>query len=380
MNTTRAPKGILFTHLLNDLSGSPRVLRQVVDAMQGGGTPLYLASSESDEGFLNDLPGVEAYYMPYHWSSSRLKTLLRFIQAQWYFMRVVWRLRKKVGIVYINTVLPVGSALAAWALNKRVVYHLHESELSPRPLSWLLFSIMHLLADHVIFVSEYLREKVRCRQPSTVVYNSLDETIAREAIRLRYEPRPDIFTVLMVCSWKAYKGVYQFLHLARQLPDMHFNLILNADEEQVWADLQGTEIPRNITFAFKVRKISRWYAGSHVILNLSLPDQWVETFGLTLLEGMAFGLPALGPAAGGVKEVITDGVNGYWVDPYNTESVVRALNRMHQDEAHYQALSTHARASISRFSLEAQLVRLSQVMAVQGIYHTRKEYAPFTFE
>src|SRR3990172_1188382 len=45
---------------------------------------------------------------------------------------------------------------------------------------------------------------------------------------------------------------------------------------------------------------------------LAVPSSY-EGFGIVYLEGMAFGLPAIGTTAGGASEIISDGENGYLV-------------------------------------------------------------------
>jgi glycosyltransferase involved in cell wall biosynthesis len=47
---------------------------------------------------------------------------------------------------------------------------------------------------------------------------------------------------------------------------------------------------------------------------LAVPSSY-EGFGIVYLEGMAFGLPAIGTSAGGAAEIITDGADGYLVPP-----------------------------------------------------------------
>ena len=50
---------------------------------------------------------------------------------------------------------------------------------------------------------------------------------------------------------------------------------------------------------------------SHVLV---VPVEY-EGFGTAYLEGMGFGLPAIGTTSGGAGEIIADGVNGYLVPP-----------------------------------------------------------------
>ncbi len=53
---------------------------------------------------------------------------------------------------------------------------------------------------------------------------------------------------------------------------------------------------------------------------LVVPSFW-EGFGIAYLEGMAFGLPAIGTTAGAIPQMITHGANGYLIAPGDSETL-----------------------------------------------------------
>lgn len=67
---------------------------------------------------------------------------------------------------------------------------------------------------------------------------------------------------------------------------------------------------------------------SHILVVPSL----YEGFGICYLEGMAFGLPAIGTAAGGAAEIIVHGHNGFLVAPGDTGTLAAYLERLLTDE------------------------------------------------
>ena len=49
------PKKIIFIHLVNDYSGSPKVLSQVIGTVQSAAFEVELYTAKSEDGFLSDL-------------------------------------------------------------------------------------------------------------------------------------------------------------------------------------------------------------------------------------------------------------------------------------------------------------------------------------
>ncbi|HTV53605.1 MAG TPA: glycosyltransferase family 4 protein, partial [Terriglobia bacterium] len=68
-----------------------------------------------------------------------------------------------------------------------------------------------------------------------------------------------------------------------------------------------------------------------------------ESFGLVFLEAMMFGKPAIGCRAGGMPEVIEDGVTGLLAEPGDAGSLIAALERLIVDRALRQHLGEAAR-------------------------------------
>jgi glycosyltransferase involved in cell wall biosynthesis len=72
-----------------------------------------------------------------------------------------------------------------------------------------------------------------------------------------------------------------------------------------------------------------FYAGCDIVVA---PSRF-ESFGLVLLEGMAFAKPVIGCRTGGMMEVVQDGVSGLLAEPGNTASLEACLERLVSDRA-----------------------------------------------
>jgi glycosyltransferase involved in cell wall biosynthesis len=86
-------------------------------------------------------------------------------------------------------------------------------------------------------------------------------------------------------------------------------------------------------------------AESHVLVVPS----YYEAFAIAYLEAMGFGLPVIASTAGGARELITDGLEGYLISPGDTGSLARSVQEIMDDRerllqmslAAYNRVSTH---------------------------------------
>jgi glycosyltransferase involved in cell wall biosynthesis len=76
---------------------------------------------------------------------------------------------------------------------------------------------------------------------------------------------------------------------------------------------------------------------------LAVPSIY-EGFGIAYLEGMGFGLPAIGTTAGGAREIFTNGEDGFLVEPGDAETLANRLILLAQDRQLLEEMSLAARA------------------------------------
>ena len=81
---------------------------------------------------------------------------------------------------------------------------------------------------------------------------------------------------------------------------------------------------------------------------LVLPS-FSESFGLVLIEALACGKPVIGSNVGGISEIITDDV-GLLIDPNDSSTLARAIDKVIGDEEFRQNLASNARKRAIDFS------------------------------
>jgi glycosyltransferase involved in cell wall biosynthesis len=91
-------------------------------------------------------------------------------------------------------------------------------------------------------------------------------------------------------------------------------------------------------------ELARTLRAHHV---LALPFSQ-ESFGIAYLEGLAFGLPALGSTLGAAKEIIVPGRNGELIPPGDLRFLADILRRLHEDRELLLSMSRRALEDFER--------------------------------
>ncbi|MDX2172775.1 MAG: glycosyltransferase family 4 protein [Bacteroidota bacterium] len=341
---------IFACHLLNDYSGSPKVLKQLINGWVKNRKNVTILTCYNRDGFLSNINGVNYSNYWYKWSSNNLVRLVNYFLSQIILFLKISKLVTKNDIVYINTILPFGAALAAKLKGCKVIYHVHEISIKPRILNWFLFKIVSLSSSRVIYVSNYLKNSVFSKLKNNIIlYNALDDVFLREALKYNKEKSLQQ-NVLMISSLKIYKGVNEFVELAKLNPQLNFRLVLNANQSEIDVFFKEGNITENLKIYPTQLNTHPFYQWADVILNLSRPDGWIETFGLTIIEAMAYKLPAIVPPIGGISELVSDYENGFLVDSRNMKLLSNTLNLLLKDKSLYEKMRIKSFYKLKEFS------------------------------
>lgn len=340
-------KTIVCFHLFNDYSGSPKVLRMVLEGLLNKGYNVDLVSSCG--GVLDELEGMKnfrkhSYF--YRFSNNPAITMARYavVQIYTFFLALKWMFRRDV-VFYINTLHPIGGALAGRLTGKRVVYHYHENAFVKGVFYKTLAWMMQRLAHEIVCVSGYQASSLAVPSKVTVIPNALPKDFV-ERMTPDAEKAFNLKTILMIASLKAYKGTREFVELAVRMPEYRFILVLNETQENINSFLKS--IHGKATKAANLKIYPRqsdttpFYMKASIVLNLSDKEKFIETFGMTVLEAMSAGLPVIVPTVGGVAELVDDGVNGYKIDAKDLELIEKRIHEMLSDKQNYIGMANNA--------------------------------------
>lgn len=312
----------ILIHLYNDRSGSPKILSQVAETLELNGIEYEIITSSHKYGFLNERKGKKTTVF-YKRSENKIVTLAYYLACQLHLFLICLKYYNKDVQFYINTMMPAGAAIAAGIIRKDVIFHIHETSVEPKILKKTLRLIIKIFSKKIIFVSNYLSRKEK--------FNNKTQIVVRNAITSKGKTQKKInsrFIVIMACSLKTYKGIFELIEIARITSShkkIEFQLIINADNDEIKNYIGEISIPVNLKIFPRQQDLHLFYSNSDLILNLSRPDQWIETFGLTIVEAMSYGIPAIAPPVGGPAEIVEDKKNGYLISCYDTDLISQKI-------------------------------------------------------
>ena len=213
-------------------------------------------------------------------------------------------------------------------------------------------------------VSDSLRHETLSRidasLPIEVIHNFIDESIYRPledpTLRARYGLSSDDRVVIHISNFRQVKRIDLLLEAFHRLEVPNKKLLLVGDGPLMGAmrRLVGElGLEDTVIFAGKQEQVAELLSISDIHVLLS--DK--EAFGLVALEAMATGVPSIVSDAGGLPEVITDGVDGFVVKRGDVAQATEAMTRLLGDEALRQTFRDNGFEQARRFA-SSEIVKM----------------------
>ncbi|PWH17189.1 MAG: glycosyltransferase family 1 protein [Anaerolineae bacterium] len=243
-----------------------------------------------------------------------------------------------------------------------LVHHLRCSEQRPawQNFFYRLVEVRYLRSvDGFIFNSQTTRNVVSPwiddAKPSIIAYPPTDRFgagLPEQAIIERAQKHP--LRILFLGNLIPRKGVHTLLDALAHLPSLSsftLDIVGSLSVDAAYAHAMQKKaaqlgLTSQVTFhgslnnAPLVEKLSQ----AHVLV---VPSSY-EGFGIVYLEGMAFGLPAIGTTAGAAHEIITAGQTGFLIRPGDAQTLAAHLHALATDRTLLTRMSLHARERYHR--------------------------------
>ncbi len=325
----------LYVHPNNDFTGSTKVLANLLSE---SASKVDVLTRHSGSGFLTELESVNLITPFIFHINGRKVPFLTSLIWRIHSILILLLIAPRYDCIYINTILPSWAAIIARLYRKQVIYHIHEKFTHrTREIKFAEYVFNRTQAKR-IFVSNYLRNQYPDNGSETEVrYNRLSARFINNVIMKPVEER-DRKNITMISSLSKFKGVDMFADLSRSLPEYQFHLVVSTDAESL-NKYFGNSLPENVQVYSQLSDVSEVLKQTDLLLNLTQPKFIVETFGMTILEAMAYGIPSVVPNIGGPQELVQNGFNGYSVDVSDIEVIKDAIRKSFNLDNYYELCS-----------------------------------------
>ena len=341
---------ILFVHPNNDYTGSTKVLSDIISEEYSKDQCVVLTINKT-KGFLTHNSNAQVRNIwfptignkPIPLISSFLSLIARVVLCVIYL--------SKADYVYINTIKPYYAVGVANLFRKRIVWHIHEIFMNKSVPVKIMEFVQRRTDAHFIFVSKYVKDEYHLSRKSTweIKYNKLSKEFLNDVL---IRPVSDRFLkeILMASSLTIAKGVDTFINLSRIMPSYNFTLVLSCSEEERDTFVEQENPPINCKILSRQSSMGQFYQKADILLNLSNPFFGVETFGMTIIEAFAYGVPAIVPNIGGPLEIVDNGVNGFCVNVGNISEIKEKIIELTNNRDIYAKFSNNALIKAKKFN------------------------------
>ena len=201
--------------------------------------------------------------------------------------------------------------------------------------------------DGTTAVSNWLADRTQTEfdldEVPAVIPNFVDcEKFSAEE-RVGYPGEGEEFVLLHASNFRPVKRVQDVIrvfHLVQERLNARLVMVGDGPDRGMAEELSSElGIADRVKFVGKKDDMAKAYRGSHLYLLLS--DY--ESFGLSALEAMACGTPVVASRAGGLMEVIDDGVSGRLCKVGDHVAIANAAVEMLHDSARWERYSQEAR-------------------------------------
>lgn len=311
-------------------------------------------------------------------AADRVLAALDVATAGWSAARLAWIARRhRADVIHANNgFLPLEALLAARLAGVPLVVHLRDFY---RPSAATRFGGDWSGVAHVVAVSRAVAESAAAgpvpRARISVVHDPVEveriEAAAprRDAVRRELRLAPGDVAVAIFGRVVEWKGQREFVRaaIAAMRRDPAIRAVVVGDEsdggreylDAVRTLATSSPFADRFVFAGFRADVEACYAAVDVVVHASITP---EPFGMVVPEAMAAGKPVIASDAGGPREVVDEGVDGFLVPPGDVAALTGAILRLSGDAALRGRMgSAGRRKARERFRGDTSAARLVEI-------------------
>jgi glycosyltransferase involved in cell wall biosynthesis len=345
---------ILVVHQSAELYGSDRSLLELLAGIDRSRFSLIVCLPE--HGPLEDAlraKGLEVHVVPLVKVSRRLFSPLGLLGLPLDFLRSARALgrvvqKRKIDLVYTNTLAVLGGALWAKLNGIPHVWHVREIILEPRAVSRFFQIVANRFSRLLICNSEQTRAWISAAHPdkSVTVWNGVEvaseeihsaesRTRAREKLGLR----PNLPLIVMVGRVNAWKGQDLLMDALDRFDGsgaLPFQGVFVGSAppgqpefvEQLVQRIAVSPHADKIQLRTFTDAVTDYYRAADILV---VPSRKPEPFGRVAIEAMSLGVPVAAASHGGLVEIVDHNVTGILFPPNDAAALADALQTLLRD-------------------------------------------------
>jgi glycosyltransferase involved in cell wall biosynthesis len=182
--------------------------------------------------------------------------------------------------------------------------------------------------------------------------------------------RPLVFSLGRLIEWKGFTHLIDAIALLSEVPVPY--LIIGGHgplREQLQRRVQDKRIANRVKFLGYIPNeyTPAYYSAADVFVLPSVVDERGDTEGLgvVLLEALACKTPCVASNVGGIPDVITDGLNGFLVEPGNPKALADKILQLITNDKLRQEMGVQGRLFVEKhFSWQAKAHEIFKVYQV----------------
>ncbi|WP_026496824.1 glycosyltransferase [Butyrivibrio sp. WCD3002] len=164
-------------------------------------------------------------------------------------------------------------------------------------------------------------------------------------------------TFICLNSFEKNKGIIDLLKAAKIVKDKGYNFEIHlygkneSDyEKEIEQFIKKNDLQDNVVLKNKTKNIAKAYTSATCLVQPS----YLESFGLTIIEAMSYGVVPVSYKSGGPDNIICDGVDGFLIDRGDYTDLANKMIFVLKNPAKIKEMSANARdAFVSKYSENA---------------------------
>jgi len=179
------------------------------------------------------------------------------------------------------------------------------------------------------------------------------------SLKMNFNIQQDKKDYIYVGRLEESKGIYKLLEVWNTVDDKYILTIIGGGE--IEESLKIKYFKKNIIFKGKCSREETFKSISKS-KYLIQPSIWYETFGLTIIEAMSFGVPVIGFDIGTRKDFIDDGINGFLSNGEDLKEVIKKSFQYNNYEVLSKNALKKAREFENNYIIKKQIKSSNQIL------------------